>query len=108
VLDRVRAHCLALPDVVERPSHGSPAWFVGGKRCFVMYLNDHHGDGREALWLAAADGMQAAFVESSAEHYFVPPYVGHRGWLGVRLDRGLPWDDVAGAIEDAHELVSAR
>ena len=100
-LERVRELCLALPETNERPSHGSPCWFIRDKRCFVMYLDDHHGDGRLALWCAAAQGMQRALVDSAPEHYFVPPYVGHRGWLGVRLDRDLAWDDIAGAIEDA-------
>ena len=107
-LERVRAICVALPEVVERPSHGSPAWFVRGKKTFVMYLDDHHGDGRLALWLAAPEGMQQALVEASPEHYFRPPYVGHRGWLGVRLDRDLAWDEIAGAIEDAYLTVAPR
>ncbi len=100
-LERVRALCLALPETNERPSHGSPAFFVRDKRCFVMFLDDHHGDGRLALWCAAPEGMQGALVAGDPESYFVPPYVGHRGWLGVRLDRSLPWDEVAGVIEDA-------
>jgi hypothetical protein len=101
VLARVRAACLALPEVVERPSHGSPAFFVRGKRCFVMVMDDHHGDGRFALWCAAPEGMQKMLVEADPDKFFVPPYVGHRGWLGVRLDRGLDWDELAGICEDA-------
>ena len=100
-LDRVRGACLALPEVEERLSHGAPSFFVRGKRCFVMVMDDHHGDGRFALWCAAPEGMQHALVEGDPESYFVPPYVGHRGWIGVRLDRALPWDAIAGAIEDA-------
>jgi hypothetical protein len=100
-LERVRELCLALPETTERLSHGSPCWFIRDKRCFVMYLDDHHGDGRLALWCAAPEGMQRALVDAAPEHYFVPPYVGHRGWLGVRLDRDLAWDEIAGAIEDA-------
>ena len=100
-LDRVRAACLALPEVTERLSHGAPSFFVRGKRCFVMVMDDHHGDGRFALWCAAPEGMQHALVEGDPESYFVPPYVGHRGWIGVRLDRALPWQEIAGAIEDA-------
>jgi hypothetical protein len=100
-LERVRELCLALPETSERLSHGSPCWFVREKRCFVMYLDNHHGDGRLALWCAAPEGMQRALVDSAPEHYFVPPYVGHRGWIGVRLDRDLSWDEIAGAIEDA-------
>jgi hypothetical protein len=101
VLERVRAACLALPEVEERLSHGAPSFFVRGKRCFVMVMDDHHGDGRFALWCAAPEGMQDALVAGDPESYFVPPYVGHRGWIGVRLDRSLPWDEIAGAIEDA-------
>ena len=100
-LERVRAACLALPEVQERPSHGAPSFFVRGKRCFVMVMDDHHGDGRFALWCAAPEGMQAALVSGDPESYFVPPYVGHRGWIGVRLDRSLAWVEIAGAIEDA-------
>jgi hypothetical protein len=100
-LERVRRHCLALPEATERPSHGAPSWFVRDKRCFVMYLDDHHADGRLALWCAAAEGMQHVLVAGDPESYFVPPCVGHRGWIGVRLDRALAWDEIAGAIEDA-------
>ena len=78
------------------------------KRCFVMFLDDHHGDGRLALWCAAPEGMQHALVAGDPEAYFVPPYVGHRGWIGVRLDRELPWDEIAGAIEDAWLSVAPK
>jgi hypothetical protein len=107
-LDRVRALCMELPEVVERPSHGAPAWFVRGKKTFVMYLDDHHGDGRLALWCAAPEGAQAGLVAGAPEHYFVPPYVGHRGWIGVRLDRDLAWDAIAGAIEEAYIAVAPQ
>ena len=107
-LKRVRELCVALPEVEERLSHGSPAWFVRGKKTFVMYLDDHHGDGRLALWCAAPSGMQEALVASDPDVYFRPPYVGHRGWVGVRLDRGLDWNEVAGAIEDAYLEVAPK
>ncbi len=105
-LARVRARCLALPQVSERPSHGRPAFFVAGKRSFVSFMDNHHDDGRLALWCAAPAGVQAALVESDPAAYFVPPYVGHRGWVGVRLDRGLEWDEVAGVVEDAYAVVA--
>jgi hypothetical protein len=107
-LDRVRATCLALPEVEERLSHGAPSFFVRGKRCFVMVMDDHHGDGRFALWCAAPEGMQHALVAGDPESYFVPPYVGHRGWIGVRLDRTLPWDEIAGVVEDAWLTVAPK
>ena len=105
-LARVRKHCLALPEVNERLSHGAPTFFIRDKKTFAMFLEDHHGDGRLALWCAAPEGMQQALAEGEPEHYFVPPYVGHRGWVGVRLDRGLDWNAVYGAIEDAYVIVA--
>ena len=71
-----------------------------------MVLSNHHGDGRFAIWCAAPDGMQRLLVESEPERFFVPPYVGHRGWLGVRLDRRLDWDELAGIVEDAYAEVA--
>jgi hypothetical protein len=105
-LARIREICLTLPEVEERPSHGAPTFFVRGKRAFVMVMTNHHGDGRFALWCAAPEGMQRLLVENDPERFFVPPYVGHRGWLGVRLDRGLDWDEVAGIAEDAYASVA--
>ncbi len=85
VLARVRSACLRLPETSERLSHGGPAFFVRDKKCFVMFLDDHHGDGRLAIWCAAPDGVQAHLVETEPDRFFRPPYVGHRGWLGVQL-----------------------
>jgi hypothetical protein len=109
VLARIRQICLGLPEVTERPSHGQPTFFVQGKRSFLMVLDDHHGDGRFAIWCAAAPGMQELLVEADPERFFRPPYVGHRGWLGVRLDRELDWNELAGIAEDAFaEVAPAR
>jgi hypothetical protein len=73
-----------------------------------MFLDDHHGDGRLALWVAAPPGVQSTLVDEEPERFFVPPYVGHRGWLGVRLDRDPDWDEVAGIIEDAFRTVAPK
>jgi hypothetical protein len=105
-LEQVRALCLSMPEAVERPSHGAPTFFVSGKRAFVTYVQNHHDDGRIALWCAAPEGMQAALVGADPERFFAPPYVGHRGWVGVRLDRGLPWERIAGVIEEAYISVA--
>lgn len=104
----VRAACEALPEVVERPSHGAPSWFVRGKKTFVMFMDDHHGDGRLAIWCAAPPGVQAQLVREEPERFFVPPYVGHRGWLGVRLDTALDWDEVGGIVRDAYRTVAPK
>ncbi len=105
-LEAVRARCLALPEVTERLSHGQPTFFVRDKTTFVMFLDDHHGDGRLALWVAAPPGAQAEAVEEDPGRFFVPPYVGHRGWLGVRLDRDLDWDEVGAIVTDAYRQVA--
>jgi hypothetical protein len=106
VLRRIRELCLALPETSERLSHGAPTFFVREKRAFLMVLTDHHGDGRFAIWCAAPEGVQQLLTDADPEKFFVPPYVGHRGWLGVRLDRGLDWNELAGIVEDAYVEVA--
>jgi len=106
VLERIRGICLGLPEVSERLSHGAPSFFVKEKRCFAMVLTDHHGDGRFAIWCPAAEGDQGMLIEADPDRFFRPPYVGGRGWLGVRLDRGVDWDELAGILEDAYVEVA--
>jgi hypothetical protein len=107
-LKRVRAICMALPGTEERPSHGAPTFFAGGKKTFVMFMDDHHGDGRLALWCSAPPGVQATLVDEEPRRFFVPPYVGHRGWVGVRLDVEVDWAEVAGIIEDGFREVATK
>jgi predicted DNA-binding protein (MmcQ/YjbR family) len=105
--DAVREVCLSLPEAEEVISRGSPDFRVGGKT-FATYVLNHHGDGRIALWLAAAPGAQQFHVERGPEHYFVPPYVGPRGWLGVHLDRGLDWRRIAARVREAYIAVAPK
>ena len=104
-LHRVRTICLALPETRESVSHGAPTWWVA-KRTFANFTDDHHGDGRLALWLAAPPGLQETLVEEDPEVFFRPPYVGVRGWIGVRLDRELPWEQVEQLIGEAWKAVA--
>jgi hypothetical protein len=106
ILAQVRRLCLELPETSERLSHGTPTFFVRAKKSFAMVWNDHHGDGRFALWCAAPDGVQRLLVDADPARFFVPPYVGHRGWLGVRLDRGVDGEELAGILEDAYAEVA--
>jgi hypothetical protein len=103
----LRGLCLAMPEATERLSHGEPAWFVRGRKTFVTYA-DHHHDDRLAFWCAAPEGAQAALVAADPERYFVPPYVGGRGWLGVRLDVPVDPDEIAELVADAYRVVAPR
>jgi hypothetical protein len=107
-LVRLREICMALPEIEERLSHGSPAWFIRGKKTLAMYLDDHHGDGRLAIWCPAPAGVQEAMVREEPERFFRPPYVGPSGWLGVRLDRDPDWDEIAIILEDAYRKVAPK
>jgi hypothetical protein len=106
-LEAIREICLGLPETSERLSHGAPTFFVRGKRSFATVWDNHHEDDRFALICAAPAGMQAALVEADPERFYVPPYVGHRGWIGVRLDdSGFDRDEIAGIVEDAFAEVA--
>ncbi|MGI5130806.1 MmcQ/YjbR family DNA-binding protein [Pseudonocardia sp. CA-107938] len=109
-LPRLRELCLALPEATERLSHGSPTWFV--KKVFVTYADHHHDDPRTAFWCAAPPGAQEALVAARPEAYFRPPYVGHRGWLGVNLDAlgtgELDWDEIDEIVTDAYRQVAPK
>ena len=103
----VREVCLSFPEADEVPSRGSPDFRVRGKT-FATYVVNHHGDGRIALWLRSPDGAQRYYTESDPDSYFVPPYVGPKGWLGVHLDRALGWDAIAARTRDAYEAVAPK
>jgi predicted DNA-binding protein (MmcQ/YjbR family) len=108
LLDRLREIRATLPETSERPSHGAPSFFYREKRCFLMYMDNHHRDGRLAIWCAAPDGAQQLLVGADPAKFFRPPYVGHRGWLGVTLDGDTDWDEIAGIVEDAYATVAHR
>jgi len=102
LFEKIRTLCLSLPGTSERISHGAPSFFINEKLSFVQYRVNHHGDGRIALWCSAPSGAQSLFIETRPEIYFRPPYVGHLGWIGVRLDQDATWSDISGMIEDAY------
>ena len=108
-LGHVRRACLALPEVTERPSHGAPAFFVRDRSAFVnAWIAGHHDHHFPHLWCAAGPGVQEALVQEGPSTYFRPPYVGHRGWVGVRLDCGIGWEEVEDLCEDAYRAVAPR
>ncbi|HEX3600131.1 MAG TPA: MmcQ/YjbR family DNA-binding protein [Lacipirellulaceae bacterium] len=94
-----------LPEAEEFISHGAATFRVRGK-VFATYTINHHGDGRVALNLIAPPGAQEAFVKMRSDLYFVPAYVGPRGWLGVELDKGLAWSEVYEHVREAYAKVA--
>ena len=105
---RVREICLALPETTERPSHGAPTFFVRDKRSFATVWDSHHGDGRFALVCPAPAGMQATLVEAEPERFYVPPYFGHRGWIGVRLDLTPDWEEIADLVFESYCMTAPK
>ena len=107
-LETVRRICLSLPETNERLSHGSPCFFIRDKKTFLYFHDDHHGDGRLAIWCAAPPGVQEQMVEAEPERYYRPAYVGHRGWLGLRLDIDRDDEELAGVITEAYCHVAPK
>jgi hypothetical protein len=108
-LERVRRICLALPEAHEVEAWGEPTFRVRNKM-FAMYADaaNHHGNGRAAVWCKAAAGNQTFMVAASPERFFVPPYVGPNGWVGVWLGRGTDWTELADLLTDSYRLVAPR
>ena len=104
---QVRTICLALPEVTERLSHGTPAWFVSGKKSFVtLWAHGHHANDFPHLWCAAPPGTQQELIAAEPDRFFRPPYVGGRGWIGIRLDRDLDWTEISELCQDAYRTIA--
>lgn len=108
-LARLRKLCLTLPEAHEVEAWGEPTFRVRNK-LFAMFAaaGNHHGGGRPAVWCKAAPGNQALMVRAEPERYFVPPYVGPSGWVGVWLDRNPDWSEVKGLLRDSYRLVAPK
>jgi len=104
---QVRAICLALPEVAERPSHGAPTWFISGRKAFVtLWEHGHHAAEFPHLWCAGLPGAQQELTAAQPGQFFRPPYMGGRGWIGVRLDRDLSWTEIAEVCQDAYRAIA--
>jgi hypothetical protein len=109
LLGRTRAICSAFPEVTERLSHGAPTWFVRDRKTFVtLWLDGHHDVEFPHLWCAAPPGAQEELVAEDPDRFFRPAYVGHRGWLGVRMDGEVDWAEVAELCADAYRTVAPK
>lgn len=113
ILERVRKLCLALPAAHEVEAWGEPTFRIQGGKIFAMYAaaNNHHGGGRPGVWIKAAPGNQPLMLRAAPDRFFVPPYVGPSGWIGVWLDgRDAPvdWEELAELLADGHRLVMPK
>ena len=107
LLGRLRSICLSFPGATERLSHGAPTFFVRDKSTFVnAWVDGHHDHSFPHLWCAAPPGRQAAILADGDPRFFRPPYVGHRGWIGVRLDTDVDWDIIDDLCEEAYRAVA--
>jgi hypothetical protein len=102
LFEKIRDLCLSFPGTSERTSHGAPTFFIQDKKSFVQYHNNHHGDGKVGLWCASPSGIQMMHVESKPNIFYIPAYVGHLGWIGMRLDRDAEWKEISNVITDAY------
>ncbi len=105
-VERLRRIALALPEVTEKLSHGEVCFFVGKQ--FVALDDHHHGAGHLAFWCPAPPGAQQELIAENPDRFFRPPYVGHRGWVGVRLDDDPDWDEIAEIVRDAYRQVAPK
>ncbi len=105
--EEVRAICTALPEVEERTSHGAPSFFVT-RQFLMLWLDGHHDHAFPHLWCASPDGFQEAAIADDPDRYFRPPYVGHRGWVGVRLDRPMERAELQQLCEEAYRSIAPR
>jgi predicted DNA-binding protein (MmcQ/YjbR family) len=107
-LRRLTEICLALPKA-EREAMGEHAGFKVGKKVFAYFLNDHHGDGIVGLWCKVIPGENAALIAANPKRFYMPAYVGPRGWVGLRLDVGrVSWKEVAELVRCSYGLVAGK
>ena len=106
-LNRLRKICLGLPEATEKEAWGDPTWRIRD-RIFTMQKGNYSG-GRPSIWCKAEDGMQGLLVEGDPDVFFVPPYVGNKGWVGIYLDgRLIKWALVADLIRASYRLIAPK
>jgi hypothetical protein len=108
-IDRLRKICIALPEVYEKTSHGEPTFWVR-RKMFAMFADagNHHGDGRHAAWCKATHVTQDLLVARWPQRYFVPPYVGPSGWVGIYLDHSPDWAEVSDRLRESYRLAAPK
>ncbi len=105
-VEKVRRLCLALPEVNERLSHGAPTFFIRDKKTFATVWDNHHNDQRLGLICAAPVGVQQQLIDEEPDRFYVPAYVGHRGWIGVRINKKPDWGEIEQILVEAYTCVA--
>jgi hypothetical protein len=106
LIERLREVCLAFPGIIEKEAWGECTFRVDGGKMFAMTDNDHHQSGHVAVWIMAPPTVQETLVHSMPQRFFKPPYVGPKGWVGVRLNQDTDWDELTAILRDGY-LISA-
>jgi predicted DNA-binding protein (MmcQ/YjbR family) len=105
-LEKLRAICRAFPEALEAGGVGNPTFKVRGK-IFAM-RHSLHGVDRWSMWCKAPPGAQQVIVGSDPGRFFVPPYVGGKGWIGAYLDVEQDWDELADLIEESYRMTAPK
>lgn len=106
---KLRELCFAMPEVSERSSHGSPSFFIRERRVLCSFHpGGHHAEGFTSIWVPAPPGVQEELIEDEPDRFYRSPYVGPSGWVGVRLDREVDWDEIDAMLREAYRLKAPR
>ena len=104
LIAKLREVCLKMPEVFEKEAWGECTFRVAGGSMFAMTDNNHHGSGHLAVWVKAPEMVQEILVNSDPKRFFIPPYMGKKGWVGMRIDGKIKWDQAAAILKDGYLL----
>lgn len=103
-VERLRGICLCLPEAFEQEAWGDPTFRVAGK----IFAMAKFGDGRVSVWFKAPEGSQTMLTEADPDVFFVPPYVGSKGWIGMRLDQQPDWSETENLVRRSYSMIAPR
>ena len=107
ILKRFRTICLSFPEATEKEAWGTPTFRVRDK-LFAMWADHHHGSTHVSMWCKAPAGVQEILVGAAPQRFFVPAYVGHKGWIGMHLDVDVDWDEVRDLLKDSYLMTAPK
>src|SRR3954452_516513 len=104
IIEYLREICLALPEATEKEAWGDPTFRVKDK----IFAMEKRGDGRVSVWFKAPEGSQSVLIGADPETFFRPPYVGHKGWVGMRLDAKPDWKEVEALLRRSYRMTAPK